>query len=1092
MGNAFRTIATAFAVLQFWTAATSLWAAERGARYVLILQDPPLARTEDAFGRTLSASVSERASRIRAARQIVADAIRDRGGETGRRLTITGAAETLVNAIFVAGAGPEDELWLSRLPGVARVVEMQAYRRRMVRAPDLVRAQEAWRSLGGEANAGAGVKLAIIDTGIDQEHPAFLDPSLPMPAGYPRCRAGDCAFTNSKVIAARSYVDLLVLGDQPEFSRPDDLSPRDRVGHGTAMAMVAAGVRHNSPLGPMAGIAPRAHVGNYKIYGSPGVNDVAFTDVIIRALEDALADGMDIAVLSTTSPAIWGPDDRGATCDLANNRPCDPVADAVEAATRRGMLVVVAAGNDGDIGTEASPALNSVHSPGVTPSALAVGATTNAQRYFSTFRMTGGGVPQALQQARVQFGEGPAAEGPIEAPVRDIAAIDSDGRACSPLPNESLAGAIALAVEGGCRFSTKVGHAQRAGAVAVLVRRAGGDGLFPMTGLRETGIPSALIGATAGGALQTFLQSNPDRAGVLDPKLVPAPFEERFVAFFSSFGPAIGTHGLKPEVAAPGQSLYMAAQRFDPNGDMYSPDGYVARQGTSFAAPLAAGVASLFKQRFRDATPPQVKSAAVNTATADVEDVDETNRVIPASVLGVGAGQVNAADAARVNVTADPSTISFGVLRGVSLPLGRDLRINNHTTGNLNLRLEVRPRTSDRNARVVLSETSFTLAGRQSRLVSVRLEGTVPPPGIYEGEILVSGGATALRIPYLYLMGDGVAANAIPLTGFGFEGQVNGRRRLTFKLVDKYGVPVRGTAVRWSATLGGGSIRTALESTDALGIADASVNLGPRFGEQEFLAEAGNLKIYFPGRARLAPAIGTDSVVNAASNQAGRGVAPGSYIAIYGRGLSDAFKVARTPSLPLSLANVSVSFDVPERRLSLPGRLLFVSDGQINVQLPWELQGFNSVLMKVSIGDVSSDLYTVPLNDYSPALFEIADPSGRQIAAALDQEFRLVTTNNPVPRGGVVQLYANGLGPVENTPPTGEPSPAQPLSPCRVAPSVTVGGQPAEVLFSGLAPFNVGLYQMNLRLSPDTPAGVQPVVVTVNGIVAKTASLPVR
>ena len=58
----------------------------------------------------------------------------------------------------------------------------------------------------------------------------------------------------------------------------------------------------------------------------------------------------------------------------------------------------------------------------------------------------------------------------------------------------------------------------------------------------------------------------------------------------------------------------------------------------------------------------------------------------------------------------------------------------------------------------------------------------------------------------------------------------------------------------------------------------------------------------------------------------------------------------------------------------------------MNVQVPWELQGLNTAQMKVSIGDVSGALYTVPLNDYSPAMFEIPDPSGSIVAAALDQQ----------------------------------------------------------------------------------------------------------
>jgi uncharacterized protein (TIGR03437 family) len=115
-----------------------------------------------------------------------------------------------------------------------------------------------------------------------------------------------------------------------------------------------------------------------------------------------------------------------------------------------------------------------------------------------------------------------------------------------------------------------------------------------------------------------------------------------------------------------------------------------------------------------------------------------------------------------------------------------------------------------------------------------------------------------------------------------------------------------------------------------------------------------------------------------------------------------------------------------------------------------------------------------------------------QIAAAHHPDFSLVTRENPVGRGRVAIIYANGLGPVDNTPPTGEISTAEPLARTRVVPEVTIGGRPARVSFSGLTPGSVGLYQLNVEVAPDTPTGVQPVVITAGGVVSKAASLPVN
>ena len=125
-------------------------------------------------------------------------------------------------------------------------------------------------------------------------------------------------------------------------------------------------------------------------------------------------------------------------------------------------------------------------------------------------------------------------------------------------------------------------------------------------------------------------------------------------------------------------------------------------------------------------------------------------------------------------------------------------------------------------------------------------------------------------------------------------------------------------------------------------------------------------------------------------------------------------------------------------------------------------------------------------------MFEYTDGSGRRVAAALKEDFSLISSAAPVDRGRVAQIYANGLGPVQNQPATGEVTPAEPLSRVSVLPVVTVGGRQAEVLFAGLAPFNVGLYQINVRIPADAPTGLQPVVITSNGIVSKAANLPIQ
>jgi len=1055
-------------------------------RYAVILEEAPLAAQVRSRQELGTERARESAGRLLEAQR------RLRQELARRNIAVTGAAHTLVNAIFVR-AREEQLEELRRLPGVRRVAYAPPIRLHLDRALDLANARAAWNRVGGVSNAGAGVKIGIIDTGIDHQHPAFQDDSLTPPPGYPKCPPADCAYTNNKIIVARSYVELVAAGspsDPAVDSRPDDLSARDRVGHGTALAMIAAGRTVSTPSAAITGVAPKAWLGNYKVFGSPGVNDTTFSDVLIAALEDALYDGMDIVTLSLGSSALYGPLDTGDACEEAPSAPCDVRAMAVENAAKAGMLVVVSAGNDGDIGLK-YPTLTTVNTPGTAPSALTVGAVTNAHVWFSSVRLSGADAPAELHNIRARFGDGPKPSSPLTAPLRDVARLNNDGRACAALPSGSLAGAIALVARGNCSFALKVNHAQNAGAVGVVIYQLEGqEGIFSPAGLAGTGIPAAMIPNSAGNQLKSFLASHPDREVTMDPTLAPveAPADE--VAAFSSRGPSLGENGLKPEVVTVGTDLFTATQSYDPNSDMWDPSRYIAVDGTSFSVPLAAGAAALVKQQKPSLKPAQVKSALVNTANPQVLDDGGT-----ASVTAVGAGKLDAAAALEADVSVEPAALSFGVLAQDLLGSSRTLTLTNTGSARIQLNLSVAPRTQDPRAAVSVTPAALSLEAGASAQVAVRLEGSLPAPGTYEGVINVRGGARALRVPYLYIVGDNSPYNAFPLLGYDFTGVINERipgRLIAFKLIDRYGAPAVNVPVRFRATIGGGYIDAADQRTDTYGIAAARVYLGPLLGEQQFAAEAGGLTVYFDGWARLRPAIESGGVVNAASFERGKPVAPGSYIAIFGRGLSDATRVFSTPYLPLSLAGVSVSFDAPARRISLPGRLHFVSESQVNVQVPWELQGLNSVQIKVSIGDISSAVYTVPLNDFAPAFFEYLEASGRRYIAALDENYRLIGTANPARRGRIVQLYANGLGAVDNPPPSGEPTPAQPFARTRVIPEVSVAGRPAQVQFSGLAPGIVGLYQINVVVPPDAPTGVQPVVITVQGVASKAAQLPVE
>ncbi|HXA64022.1 MAG TPA: S8 family serine peptidase [Bryobacteraceae bacterium] len=1082
--NAILIIASAVAPAIFAQSAASQSAAGQSptSRYALILEDPPVTArfatreaAESTDGRNYRQQIE---ARQRSLRDVLAS----------RHIAVTGSVTILTNAIFVA-APKERVAELNSLPGVKGVVPLRRHHLDLNRANVLLNAPAAWNSLGGSQNAGAGMKIAIIDTGIDQTHPAFQDSSLAMPAGYPICNVSNCAsYTNNKVIVARSYVQQLAAGSDPNNpaadSRPDDYSPRDRSGHGTATASCAAAASNTGPAGlTFNGMAPKAYLGNYKIFGSPTVNDGATDDVILMALEDALNDHMDIASLSLGSPAFTGPLDTGAACGNATGVPCDLLPPAVESAVQAGMVVVMAAGNEGDTGF-LTPTLSTISSPGDAPSGIAVGATTNSHFLTEGVEVPGSGVPSNLQKLAGTFGNGNIPIGAVAAPLVDVTALGDNGLACSGLPAGSLTGAFVLIERGTCDFSVKAANAQNAGASGVIFYMADQTALVsPDVGTAS--LTAIMISNNDGVALKSFIDSNPGQTVYID----GAAFEQTSTAFdqltsFSSLGPSTGLNALKPDLVAVGQDIYMAAENYDPLGAVYSANRYSAAAGTSFSTPLVSGAAALVKQAHPSFTPAQIKSVLVNTGSQVVTSDDSGDTV---SIPAVGGGKLDAGTALQTTITANPASISFGVV--TSLPTSQSIQITNPGTSPVNLSLAVAPISSATGASLALNKQTLTLAAGASSSVSLTISGTAPKPGSYYGAITVQGAGPALRIPYLFLAGSGVANNLIPLSGDGFDGTVGQQIPdgvIAIKLIDSAGVPVAGVPVSFTAN-SGGAIQTADSQTNAYGIAQAVPILGAQPGSYDFNASvtgstSGGLSWDFTGSARTVPTIAANGILNGASFEMGRAVAPGSYVSIFGSNLSDFTDFAKTIVLPLAIDYAMVSFDAAN--ISVPGHLIYVSPGQVNLQVPWELQGQGSAQVKVTIDFSYGNVVTLHLSNYSPAFFEI----GGGNVAALDSGNQVIGTGNPAKQGQTVQLYLNGLGPVNNQPASGDPAPSSPLATCMSAPTVTIGGKTATSSFCGLAPGFPGLYQINATVPTGLTPGSQPITVSIGGQTSQAAA----
>lgn len=1133
-------------------------------RYIVILQDPPVSSRFE----TRAALDSSQALSYR--RQVEDRQTAVKQDLAARHMAVTGSVSVLLNALFV-NTTPDRVAELQSVNGVVAVRPMRKFKPLLDKATQILNGPAAWSALGGVSNAGAGIKIAIIDSGIDQNHPAFQDSSLAMPAGFPKYTAGhpeDQAYTTNKVIVARSYVRMLSAPSDPNNpaadSLPDDYSPRDRNGHGTAVASCAAAVPTTTPAitsggGALMiqGMAPKAYLGNYKIAGSPGVVDFATDQTLIQAVEDAVNDGMDVI---TTS---WG---SNALTNVAN----DPTAMAWEAAAKTGAVVLAAAGNAGEDGQNFPfPTFNSISSPSNAPDVISVGATENAHVMLPAVTVNGSGVPSTLIGIAAQGSDSffyPSFQGSNTARLVDVTSLGDNGLACAALPANSLNGVYVLVQRGTCTFATKATNAQNAGAVGMIVYWADSSSLFPLEGVGANTAsdanfvgPVVAISNAAGVALKSYIGSNSSNsvtiaAGATETDIAAWSSQFGFspavasnmLAGFSSSGPtpdgmmkpdlvAVGGNdigGLAPDVSdffLPSPSgLYMATQSYDPNfgssGEInYSSNGYWAADGTSFATPLVAGAAALVKQAHAGQTlrGTQLKSLLMGSASQAVAQ-DDLGNVLDAESLG--AGLVDAGAAVKATITAEPSSISFGILNNTTFPIVRNIILTNIGSGAATLAASVSCCTVNGssgtlpNAMLALSSSSISLASGASTTLTVTLSGSAPPAGEYSGAVVLTQGASTTRIPFMMIVGSGTPSNVnvISLGGEGTPGEDIGPAVL--QVTDQFGAPVANSPVTFSILPRGAvtlqsvtgepsctvTTSSATCNTDQYGFAYAEVINGQNARSVTISSTVAGFPVSGTVTIQAAP-----NVTGAADAAAGlTTVAPGSYVAIYGTGLSnftDANGLVYNPNsvptteatdpvtangavLPLQIDLVTVSFDVKGAGISVPGHLTYVSPTQVNVQVPWELQGQSSVQMKVTLdGVLIGNVVNLSLANAAPAFFAF-----KGVAIGTDLSGNLLTSSNAARRGNTIVLYANGLGPVSNTPASGDPAAASPLSKTTTTPVVMIGGQQAQVTFSGLVPGLPGLYQMNVVVPSATPTGSQNITVAVGSATSPTLTMPIQ
>ena len=1030
MGMSFRTRQHALlgALIIFILCSLPVSAQGRLNHYAVYLEDQPVTSRFSRESLETQAAVSYR-QQVEARQAIM---VRDL---ESRQIHVTGSVTTLMNAIFIATT--EDRIAeVQGISGVTGVRLLPPVKRRFLnKATAAGGAAAAWSALGGQSNAGAGIKIGILDTGIDQNHPSFQDTSLTPPAGFPKCTQGhaeDCAFTNKKVIVARSYVRQIIAANQANpttnpaaDSMPDDYSPRDRTGHGTAIASAAAGNQITGPAVAFSGMAPKAFLGNYKIWGTQGVNDYPSTDVWIQALNDAVSDGMDVISMSDGGPALTGALNQGPDCGLpavaAGKQPnyCDTLAAAFELAAQAGVVIAVAAGNGGSdtfYTNSIYPTFNSIITPATAPSVISVGATVNSHVMTPSVSVAAAGAPSSLKNLAgadsdsfFPVGYSAGAVFPAwTAPLYDVTSTGDNGFACGTLPAGSLNNVFVLIqrgnVSGGatCTFETKTTNAQTAGALGVIIYNNVSGAPTMIEGADQFAGPVVMISQSDGANLKTYVDANPGAAVTIDASgtetdlaafvaTANATFQSGLsvaanqLASYSSVGPTPDGM-MKPDMAAVGGSdvglgidanndpylpfpagIYMAAQSYDPNGDLFSQNGFASANGTSFATPLVAGAAALMKQAHSGLRGTQIKSLLVNGATSDVATDDFGD---PVDAEWLGAGRLNAGAAIGLTVTAEPATISFGVVK--ALPVTKTITLTNIGSASVTLTPTVsccsvnQTQTTVSGATVAASPSSITIAAGGTATLTVTLSGSVPAASSYAGSIALKGGSVSMQIPFLYLVGGVTAYNAYQLYGTGFEG-LPGQDAgfIAIQVTDPYGIPVPNSPMSVSASprgsvtfksvagepaCTGGSTVTC--NTDAFGVAYAEVILGTTLTTSATItATAAGSPSSIGVAIMQPPAITAAGIVN--NNSFQQPVAPGSYVAIFGSNLVNPAELNDTTNgdfanlylvqsgmLPLVLDGTTVSFDVPSKGISVPGYIYYVSanGGQIDVWVPWELK----------------------------------------------------------------------------------------------------------------------------------------------------------
>lgn len=610
---------------------------------------------------------------------------------------------------------------------------------------------------------GRGIKVGIVDSGVDIDHPAFGGSGTP----------GTTPFPSQRVAFGWDFVgDNFRSDGTPAQGIPQpDANPDDCGGHGTHVAGIVGGNGGN-----VRGVAPEVTFGAYRVFGCQGSTTA---DIILAALERANMDGMQVINQSLGASRQW---------------PQYPTAQASARLARKGIVMVASIGNNGP-GGSAPDALWAAGAPGVGEGVIGVASFDNGQLSFNVngtpngFIAATGGANVPTSGSLPLTRTGTQASTLDGCPPYDAAFGGAAWAGGSNLAAGSQTGNAVLIRRGTCSFYAKALNAQRAGASAVILYNNAAGSLAPTVaapaGLPAITIPVVMVAQAQGNALDTAIAASGTQNLTWTANYVGFPFGTGgLISGFSSFGLAADL-SFKPQLGAPGGGILSSYPLEYGNG------GVATLSGTSMSAPHVAGAAALVLQAVPTAalgrtsvlvgrnSPPSINmmTRLMNTAKPKAWS-GNPNLGLTDAAYRQGAGMVDIMAAVQSQQFVVPSQIATG--ESEAGPRTTRLTLRNdadsavtftlgHTPGVANSPNVPAPGatswaiggTFGAAAGVAYSSNSVTVPARGMATVDVTI--TAPVAGgafsersLYGGYLTLTpqGQGTALVVPYAGLVGN--------------------------------------------------------------------------------------------------------------------------------------------------------------------------------------------------------------------------------------------------------------------------------------------------------------------------------------------------